>query len=95
MFSKNEKQLHQKLCVDLAQVCPKDAVPDTDDSISESSETYDFEREELWWINFFVLRKREIPKKVNYNYNTTTRSNNYINIKTDGRTAQLHVALVI
>ncbi len=47
MFAKSEKQLHQKLCVQLADVCPRDAVPDSDDSSSESSETYDFEREEL------------------------------------------------
>lgn len=44
MFAKNEKQIHEKLCVQIAEVCPKGAV--SDDSSSES-ESYDFEREEL------------------------------------------------
>ncbi|XP_057375945.1 protein seele-like [Daphnia carinata] len=47
MFAKSEKQLHEKLCVTVAEVCPKDAVPDADDSSSESSDDFDFDREEL------------------------------------------------
>lgn len=47
MFAKNDKQLHQKLCVAVAEVCPKNAVPDSDDSSSESSDDFDFDREEL------------------------------------------------
>lgn len=47
MFAKSEKQLHEKLCVAVAEVCPKDAVPDADDSSSESSDDFDFDREEL------------------------------------------------
>lgn len=50
MFAKSEKQLHEKLCVAVAEVCPKDAVPDADDSSSESSDDFDFDREELWII---------------------------------------------
>lgn len=46
MFVKNEQQIHRKLCVTLAEVCPKGTISDVDDSSAES-DSYDFEREEL------------------------------------------------